>query len=115
MLPERWELHEDSPIMLKPHTSTVVEQVPDAEIVKCSSWLESFVARASHSANISSTSLEASYNFLRKVITYFRASVAKNTIQNDTPVVDDLLQRVNSTIMEAQLMSHDTTVTAAEL
>ena len=99
MLPKRWELHEDSPIMLKPPTSTAVEQVPDANIAKYSSWLEAFAARASHSASISSTSLEASYTFLRKVITYFRASVAKNIIQNDTPVVDDLLQRVNSTVI----------------
>ena len=79
-LPKRWELHEDSTIMLKPPTSTVVEQVPDAAIAKCSSRLESFAARASHSTSISSTSLEASYNFLRKVITYLRASVSKNNI-----------------------------------
>ena len=38
-LPKHWGLHEDSPLMLKPPTSTAVEQVPDAEIAKCSSWL----------------------------------------------------------------------------
>ena len=114
-LPKRWELHEDSPIILKPPTSTAVEQVPDTEIAKCSSWLEAFAARASHSASISSMSLEASYTILRKVITYFRASVAKNSIQNDAPVVDDLLQSVNSTVLEAQIMSHDAAVTATEL
>ena len=35
--PKRWELHEDSPLMLKLPTSTAVEQVPHAEIAKCSS------------------------------------------------------------------------------
>ena len=74
--------------MLKPLTSTALEQVPDAEITKCSSWLEAFTARASHSKSISSTSLEDSYTFLRKVNSYFCASVTKNTIQNDAPVVD---------------------------
>ena len=104
---KRWELHKDSPIMLNPPMSTAVEQVPDAEMAKCSSWLDAFAARASHSVSIPSTSLEASYTFLRKFITYFYASVAKNTIQNDAHVVDDLLQRVNSTELEAQLMSLD--------
>ena len=99
--------------MLKPPTSTAVE--PDAEIAMCSSWLEAFAVIVSHSTSISSTSLDASYTFLRKVIMYFCASMAKNTIQNDTPVVDDLLQRVNSTILEAQLMSNDAAVTATEL
>ena len=55
-LPKRWELHEDSPLMLKPPTSTAVDQVPDSEITKCSSWLEVFAARSAHSATISSTS-----------------------------------------------------------
>ena len=101
--------------MLKPPTSTAVDQVPDAEIAKCSSWLEAVAARASHSAIISSTSLEAAYNFLQKVTTFFRASVAKDTIKNDASVVDDLLQLVNSIVLEAQLMSHDAEVTATEL
>ena len=101
--------------MLKPTTSTAVEQVPDAEIAKCSSWLEAFTARASHFASIPSSSLKTSYTFLRKVIMYLRASVAKNTIQNVAPVVDDLLQRVNSTVLKAQLMPHDAVVTATEL
>ena len=57
-LPKRWELHEDSPLMLKPPTSTAVDQVPDAEIAKCFSWLEAFATRSAHSVTISSTSLE---------------------------------------------------------
>ena len=36
-LPKRWKLHGDSPLMLKPPTSNVVDQVPDAEIAICSS------------------------------------------------------------------------------
>ena len=114
-LPKCWELHEDSPIMLKPPNSIAIDQVPDTEITTCSSWLEAFAARSSHSATISSTSLEAVYNFLQKVIIFLRSSFAKDTIKNDASVSDDLLQRVNSTILEAQLMSHDVGVTATEL
>ena len=101
--------------MLKLPISTAVDQVPDAEIAMCSFWLEAFGARASHCATISSTSLKAAYNFLQKVNTFFCASVAKDTIKNDASVVDDLLQHVNSTVLEAQLMSHDAGVTATEL
>ena len=115
VLQKRWELHEDSPIILKPPTSTVVDQVPDAKIAKCSSRLESFVARTSHSATISSKSLEATYNFLQGVITFLGTSVAKDTLKNEASVLDDLLQRVNSTDLEAQLMSHDAGETATEL
>ena len=114
-LPKRWELHEDSPLMLKPPTSTVVDQVPDAEIAKCSSWLEAFAARSAHSATISSTSLEAVYNFMQKVIIFLRSSMAKDSIENNAPLLHDLLQRANSTFLEAQLMSHDAGVTATEL
>ena len=46
-LPKRWEQYDNSPVMLKPPTSTVVEQVLDSEITKCSSWFEAFAARAS--------------------------------------------------------------------
>ena len=59
VLPKHWELHDESPLMLKPPTATAFEQIPDAEISKCSSWLESFTARSAHSFSISSTSLEA--------------------------------------------------------
>ena len=58
--PKRREQHDDSPGMLKPPTSTVMKQVPDSEITKCSSWLEAFAARTSHSASLSFTALEAS-------------------------------------------------------
>ena len=82
-LPKRWELHGDSALMLKPPTSTVVEQVPDTEIAKCSSWQEAFAVRSAHSATISSTSLEVVYNFMQKVITFLRSSVVKDSIKND--------------------------------
>ena len=110
-----WELNEDSPIMLKSPASTAVDQVPNVEIAKCSSWLEAFSARSSHSATVSSTSLEAVYNFLQKVIIFLRFSAAKDTIKNDVSVLDVLLQRFNSTVLEAQLISHDAGVTATEL
>ena len=82
--------------MLKPPTSTAEDQVPDAEIAKYSSWLEAFAARSAHSTNISSTSLEAVYNFLQKAIIFLRSSVAKDSIKNDASLLDDLLQRANS-------------------
>ena len=55
-LPKCYELHDDSPLMFKPPTATAVDKVPDAEITKCSSWLESFTARSAHVATISATS-----------------------------------------------------------
>ena len=85
-LPKRWELHEDSPLMLKPPTSTAVDQVPDAEIAKCSSYLEAFAARSANFATISSTSLEEVCNFLHKVIIFLRSSVAKYSIKSSLPV-----------------------------
>ena len=48
------------------------------------------------------------YNFLR-------ASAAKNNIQNDIILVDDLIQRANSMALEAHLMAHDAGVTSTEL
>ena len=101
--------------MLKPPTATVVEEIPDAEINKCSSWLESFAARSSHSSMISSTSMEAVYNFLQKCILFLRASAARDTLIEDVSRLDELLQRANSTVLEAQLMSHDAGVTFTEL
>ena len=98
--------------MLKPPTSTTGDQVPDAEIAKCSSWLEGFAARSAHSATISSMSLEVVYNFLQKGIIFLRSSVANDSIKKDASLLDDLLQRANSTVLEAQLMSHDAGVTA---
>ena len=59
--------------MLKPPTSTALEQVPVAEIAKCSSWLEAFATRSAHSSTISATSLEAVYNFMQKVIVFLRS------------------------------------------
>ena len=38
-LPKHWGQHDNSPVMLKPPTSTVMEQVPYAEIAKCSSCM----------------------------------------------------------------------------
>ena len=37
------------------------------------------------------------------------------SVKNDASLIDDLLQRANSTILEAQLMSHDAGITATEL
>ena len=104
---KRWELHDESPIMLKPPTSSTVEQVTDTEINQCSSWLEAFTARASHTASLSSTSLEPSYQFLQRVINIFRASVAQKKIKKAAPIIDEMIQILNSTVLEAQLMSHD--------
>ena len=80
-LPKRWKLHEDSLLMLKPPTSTAADQVPDAEISKCSSRMEAYAARSPHSTTISFTSLEVVYNFLQKVIIFLRSSVAKDSIK----------------------------------
>ena len=101
--------------MLKPPTSTAVDQVPAAVIAKCSSRLEAFAARSSHSATISSTSLEVVYNFLQKVIMFLHSAVAQDTLKNDVYVLDDLLQGVKSIVLEAQLMFHDVSVAATEL
>ena len=62
MLPKRWELYNDSHLMLKPPTATAVEQFPDVEISKCSSWLESFAARSAHSSTIFHFPRHARYN-----------------------------------------------------
>ena len=114
-LSKRWELHEDSPLMLKPPTSMAVDQVPDSEIAKCSSCLEAFAAHSAHSASISSTSLEAVYTLLQKVVMFLCSSAVQDSVKNDATCLDDLLQRANSTVLEAQLMSHDAGVTATEL
>ena len=83
-LPKRWELHKDSPLMLKPLIYTAVEQVPNAEIAKCSSWLEAFATGSAHSSTISATSLEAVYNFMQKVVTiWLCSSVVKDSFEND--------------------------------
>ena len=60
-------------------------------------------------------SLEVVYNFLQKVIIFLRSSVAKDSVEKDASRLDDLLQRANSTVLEAQLMSNDSGVTATEL
>ena len=41
--------------------------------------------------------------------------IAQKNIQDAAPTIDDLLQRLNSTVLEVQIMSHDATVTATEL
>ena len=101
--------------MSKPPTATVVDNIPDAEINKCSSWLESFAARSSHSSMISSTSMEAVYNFLQKCILFIRASAAQDTLKEDVSLLDELLQWVSSTVLEAQLMSRNAGLTSTEL
>ena len=95
-LPICWELHEDSPLMMKPPTSAAVEQVKDAKIAKCPYWLEAFATRSAHSATISATSLEVVYNFLQKVIIFLRSSEAKDSVANDASLLDNLLRRANS-------------------
>ena len=87
--------------MLKPLTSSAVEQVPDTEIDKCSSLLGAFAARESHTASLSSASLEASYQFFQRVINIFRASMAQKKIEETVPIIDKMLQRLNSTVLEA--------------
>ena len=44
-----------------------------------------------------------------------RASAAWDTLIEDVSRLDELLQRANSTVLEAQLMSHDAGVTSTEL
>ena len=114
-MPKRWDLHSTSPLMLRPPLSTVVPEVPDAAISKSSSWLEAFAARAAHTATMSATSIVSVYNFQQKVLEFLRDSAAKNNIQNDISVIDDLFQRANSMALEAHIMAHDSGVTATEL
>ena len=90
-------------------------EVPDLELTKYSSWLEAFAARSSHTLSMSSTSMVGVYNFLQKSTRFLRASAAKNNIQNDITLVDDLIQRANSMALEAHLMAHDASVTSTEL
>ena len=112
---KRWDLHSTSPLMLRPPLSTAVPEVPDAAISKSSSWLEAFAARAAHTATMSATSIVSVYNFQQKVLEFLRDSAAKNNIQNDISVIDDLFQRANSMALEAHIMAHDSGVTATEL
>ena len=114
-MPKRWDLHSSSPLMLRPPLSTAVQEVPDAAISKSSSWLEAFAARAAHTATMSATSIVSVYNFQQKVLEFLRDSAAKNNIQNDISVIDDLFQRANSMALEAHIMAHDSGVTATEL
>ena len=114
-MPERWDLHSSSPLMLRPPQSTAVTEIPDSEISKSSSWLEAFAARAAHTATMSATSIVAVYNFQQKVLRFLRDSASKNNIQNDISLVDDLIQRANSMALEAHIMAHDSGITATEL
>ena len=114
-MPKRWDLHSTSPLMLRPPLSTAVPEVPDAAISKSSSWLEAFAARAAHTATMSATSKVSVYNFQQKVLEFLRDSAAKNNIQNDISVIDDLFQRANSMALEAHIMAYDSGVTATEL
>ena len=92
-----------------------VNQVSDSEIAKCSSWLEAFATHSAPSAPFSFTSLEAVYNFLQKVIMFLRSFRLAGLLKHDATRLDDILQRVNSTVLEAPLMSHDAGVIATEL
>ena len=114
-MPKRWDLHASSPLMLRPPQSTAVTEVPDSDITKYPSWLEAFAARSSHTSSMSATSMGGDYNFLLKITRFLRASAAKNNIQKDITLVDDLLQRANSMALEAHLMAHDAGVTSTEL
>ena len=114
-MPKRWDLHASSPLMLHPPQSTAVTEVPDSDITKCPSWLEAFAARSSHTSTMSASSMGGVYNFLLKISRFLRASAAKNNIQNDITLVDDLIQRANSMALEAHLMAHDAGVTSTEL
>ena len=101
--------------MLRPPKSTAVTEVPDSDITKCPSWLEAFAARSSHTSTMSASSMGGVYNFLLKISRFLRASAAKNNIQIDITLVDDLIQRANSMALEAYLMAHDAGVTSTEL
>ena len=114
-MPKRWDIHASSPLMLRPPHSTAVTEVPDSEITKYPSWLEAFAARSSHTSSMSATSMVGVYNFLPKITRFLRASAAKNNIQNDITLVDDLIQRANCMALEAHLMAHDAGVTSTEL
>ena len=114
-MPKRWDLHASSPLMLRPPQSTAVMEVPDLEITKYPSWLEAFAARSTHTSSMSATSMVRVYNFLQKITRFLRASAAKDNIQNDITLVDDLIQRANSMALEAHLMAHDAGVTSTEL
>ena len=114
-MPKRWDLHSTSPLMLHPPLSMAVPEVPDAEISKSSSWLEAFAARAAHTTTMSATSIVVVYNFQQKVLEFLRDSAAKNNIQNDISLIDDLFQRANSMALEAHIMAHDSGVMATEL
>ena len=52
---------------------------------------------------------------MQKVIIFLRSSEAKDSIKKDALLLDDFLQRANSTVLEAQLMSHYAGVTVTEL
>ena len=51
----------------------------------------------------------------RKSLSSFTLQSPRTLLQNDATRLDDLLQRANSTVLEAQLMSHDAGVTATKL
>ena len=105
-MPKLWYLHA-SPLMLRPPQSTAVTEVTGSDIMKCPSWLEAFAARYSRTSTMSATSMGGVYNFLLKISRFLRASAAKNNIQKDITLVDDLIQRANSMALEAHLMAHD--------
>ena len=108
-------MHEDSHLMSKSPTSMVVDQVPDSEIAKCSSWLEVFATRSVHSASFSFTSLEAVYNFLQKVIRFLRCFRFAGLPQARRYTHEWPSAVAKSTVWEVPLMSCDAGVTATEL
>ena len=52
---------------------------------------------------------------MQQVIIFLHSPVAKDSIKNDASLLDYFLQRANSTVFEAQLVSHDAGITATEL
>ena len=114
-LPNCRELHDESPLMLKPPAATVVDDITDAKINKCFSWLKSLAVQSSYYSIISSTSMETVNNFLQKCILLLHASTARDTLKKEASRLDELLQRANSIVLEAQLMSHDAGVTSNDL
>ena len=59
--------------------------------------------------------MEAVYNFLQKSTMFLRASASQDSLKNDVQRLNEFLERANSTVLAAQLMSHDAGVTAMEL
>ena len=101
--------------MLHPPLATAVPQVPDTEVNKSSHWLEAFAAGAAHSALLSTMLLEASYRYGHDISKKIRALPVVPKLEDDFFGLDIYLQKLNSAILEDQLMSHDSSTAAMEL